>query len=206
MRIQNRIPKKLVPTRKSPPGHTCHSERSEELQHFVSACACAFTVIPPPKTWVPLHRAFLSMGGNVDSHPAAKPLPLLLSVLSYPTLGIVIRNRHFDRSCSRLLRAAQWRNPLLYLHLSQAQTASSKSHQAVAFALVCSLLPDPEIVIFTEAARVFCEQRSGEIRFSTSIFPKTKPRLGLPTTLGPKYADTTFAEPPSRLQPSIQRI
>ncbi len=122
MRIQNRIPKKLVPTRKSPPGHTCHSERSEELQHFVSACACAFTVIPPPKTRVPPPSRFLRWVGTWTLTQPPSPC----------------------RCCC-------------LFSLTRTQESSSG------------------IVISTGAARAFCEQRSGEIRFSTSTFPKPKP-------------------------------
>src|SRR5260370_5248819 len=49
------------------------------------------------------------------------PLSLLLPLPVFPPTKP--RDRHFDRSCSRTLRAAQRRNPLLYHHRLPANTA-----------------------------------------------------------------------------------
>jgi hypothetical protein len=46
-------------------------------------------------------------------------LPLLLPVLFYPQT----KNRHFDRSGSQLIVAAQWRNPFLYHNLPTAKSS-----------------------------------------------------------------------------------
>jgi hypothetical protein len=56
----------------------------------------------------PIHRA-LCDGWDVNRHPS--PGRCVCCCLFSLTRT---RNRHFDRSCSRLLRAAQWRNPLLF--------------------------------------------------------------------------------------------
>src|SRR5260370_7218043 len=49
------------------------------------------------------------------------PLSLLLPLPVFPPTKP--RDRHFDRSCSRTLRAAQRRNPLLYHHRLPPNTA-----------------------------------------------------------------------------------
>src|SRR6266566_1218576 len=72
-------------------------------------CLCfCLVVIPPPQTPGPVHHAFGMVGMRTVTQPPGRCLCCCLFSLIRPS------NRHFDRSCSRLLRAAQWRNPLLF--------------------------------------------------------------------------------------------
>jgi hypothetical protein len=66
--------------------------------------------------------------------------------------------------------AAQRRNLLLPLPLLFSCHPSAKREDLLLLSIF-TVRPDQETVTSTEATHAFCERRSGEIRFSTSLSP-----------------------------------
>jgi hypothetical protein len=72
------------------------------------------------------------------------------------------------------------------------------SHLPLPVLVACSLHPKPRIVISTEAAHAVCEQRSGEIRFSTGALPEATHSNAVP--IAPIYF-SSFSAQKSHVKP-----
>jgi hypothetical protein len=72
------------------------------------------------------------------------------------------------------------------------------SHVPLPVLVACSLDPNQRIVISTEAAHAVCDQRSGEIRFSTGALPEATHSNAL--TIAPIYF-SSFSAQKSHVKP-----